>query len=233
GRIAKEALDTGIKSLRVGINTLEINNICAQVIQKYGATPSFLNYDNGDGVYPFASCVCVNEELVHALPSKTKILKSGDIVTIDLGVFYNGFHTDLSYTKEIETKNQDYFLNVGKNSLRDAIKQAIVGNYIGDVSQAMQKAVEDANFTVSVDLVGHGIGKKLHEKPQVPCFGRKKSGEKLIEGMVLAIEVMYMKGKSGIKIGKDGFAYVTKDGSLSAQFEHTVIVQKDQPIILA
>lgn len=233
GKIAKEALVAGLNSIKVGSTTLEINNVCAKVIKKYNATPSFLNYNNGDGVYPFETCVCLNDELVHAIPSKYRIIKKGDLVTIDLGVFYKGLHTDLSYTKEVETKNHSFFLNVGKKALKRAINLAIVGKKIGDLSSEMQKTVEDSNFSVSVDLVGHGIGEKLHEKPQIPCFGKRNMGERLIEGMVLAVEIMYMMGKPDIKIGKDGFAYVTKDGSLSAQFEHTVIVQKGEPIIVA
>lgn len=234
GEIANKALKAGLDALKPGVCTLEINDICHKIITKYNAIPSFLNYDNSDGVYPFATCVCINSELVHATPKKDKIVKVGDIVTIDLGVFYKGIHTDLAYTVEIESNKESFFLNAGRKALKNALSQAITGKRVGDISYEMQHTTQSYGFNVSYDLVGHGIGKELHEAPQIPCYGKKNTGATLIEGQVVAIEVMYMKGDSEIELGNDGFAYKTADNSLSAQFEHTVVIRKDdKPLIVA
>lgn len=232
GKIHKAALNEGLKSIVEGISTHEINKRLAEVIIKQGGRPSFLGYDAGDGPYPFESCISVNHQLVHALPSPNVIIKRGDIVTIDLGVLYRGINTDAAYTVEVGSSNEQFFLNTGKRALNMAIKQAVVGKKVGDISSAMQKCVEGAGFNVSVDLVGHGIGKKLHEPPQIPCFGKKGVGETLIKNMVIAIEVMYMKGKPSLVLGNDGYSFDTKDKSLSAQFEHTVVVSEKSPIVI-
>lgn len=232
GKIHKTALDEGIKCIYEGVSTFDINKKVASVIKDQGARPSFLGYNAGDGKYPFESCICINHQLVHALPSKNVIVKKGDIVTIDLGILYKGINTDGAYTVEVGSSNEQFFLNTGKRALKEGIKQAIVGKKVGDISSAMQKCVENAGFTVSVDLVGHGIGKKLHEPPQIPCFGKKGTGEILIKNMVIAVEIMYMKGQSPLVLGNDGYSFDTKDKSLSAQFEHTLIVSEKLPIVI-
>jgi len=160
------------------------------------------------------------------------LVKKGDLVTIDVGVVYKGINTDTAYTVEVNSKKQTFFLNTGKKALKKAVNQAIVGNKIGDISFFMEDTALKAGFNVSYDLVGHGIGYKLHEPPQIPCYGRKHSGERLNENQVLAIEIMYMQGENTLALGKDGFSFDTKDKSLSAQFEHTVVVSKNKPIII-
>lgn len=232
GEICKSALKKGLSFIKPGISTFELNKVVADYIKSQGAKAAFYGYNAGEGPYPFETCICLNHQLVHAIPSKKVIIKSGDLVTIDVGVIYEGHYTDSAYTVEVNSANEDYFLNTGKRSLKAAIKNAVVGKKIGDISSAMQKEVEASGFTVSLDLVGHGVGKALHEPPQIPCFGKKNTGQLLKEGEVLAIEVMYMKGKPALVLGEDGFSFDTKDKSLSAQFEHTIIVRDKKPQII-
>lgn len=232
GRICSLALKTGISSIKSDISTLEINNIVESVILDNGGKPAFLGYNAGEGPYPFATCVCINHQLVHAIPQKNVIVKKGDLVTIDVGVNFKGLITDSSNTIEVETNNEQFFLNTGRRALKAALKQAVALNHVEDISYEMQKEVEGAGFNVSLDLVGHGVGKKLHEEPQIPCYGRKGRGALLTKGLVIAIEIMYMKGKPTLVLGEDGFSFDTKDKSLSAQIEHTVVVTDKEPLIL-
>ena len=233
GRIAKQALSEGMQAAEAGVSTLEINNVVEKTIRLLKGTPSFLGYATGDGSYPFATCTPVNYQLVHTLPSDKVILKVGDILTLDLGVFYGGFHTDVAHTIEIESSKNTRFLMAGKKALEKGLSATKAGNRVGDISFELQRVIESYGFNVSVDLVGHGIGKNLHEPPQIPCFGKKRSGELLEKGHVLAVEVMYMAGESGLVLGKDGFSLETRDKSLSAQFEHTLLVTDSAPLILA
>ena len=227
GNINRSILEGALNIIRPNITTLDIETFVSKKIQEYEVQPAFLGYDAGDGPYPFATCVSVNHQLVHTLPSKKSKIKKGDLVTIDMGVIYKGLNTDTAYTVEVGNGHvHDVFLSAGKAGLNNALKKAKVGNRIGDLSYEMQKSAEGAGFNVSVDLVGHGIGKKLHEPPQIPCYGKKDTGERLKEGMVLAIEIMYMQGSPKLTIGEDGFSLDTFDGSLSAQFEHTVVIGK-------
>lgn len=231
GQISKSALSLAISSIEAGVKTIDIENKVHEHIKKQGGKPAFLGYDAGDGPYPFATCISVNNVLVHGLPSKY-VIQKGDIVTVDLGTIYNQIYTDTSYTIEVGTTEQSHFLNTGKKALKRAISQAISGNKIGDISYYMQHITESNGYTVSPDLVGHGIGKSLHESPQIPCLGKKNTGQKLVENQVLAIEIMYMKGKSALVMSEDNFGIETKDYSLSAQFEHTVLVKNNKPQII-
>ncbi len=232
GRICKLALQTGISAIKPGLTTMEINDIVHKVIVDEGGKPAFLGYNAGEGPYPYATCVCINYQLVHAIPRTDAIIKKGDLVTIDVGVDFRGLITDSSNTIEVETNNEQFFLNTGRRALKAAVKQAKAYNKIGDISYEMQKEVEGAGFNVSLDLVGHGVGHKLHEEPQIPCYGHKGRGLQLINGMVLAIEIMYMKGSPKLVLGEDDFSFDTKDKSLSAQIEHTIVVTDKDPIIL-
>lgn len=227
GEISTGALKEVLANVKTGISTLELNEIAEEYILKNGGECSFKSVDD----YKYGTCINVNEGLVHGLPSEY-VIKKGDIVSVDLGAYYKGFHTDLSYTVEVETNKESVFLQVGKDSLQAGISQCTVGKRIGDIGYAMQKVVEDAGFTVSRELVGHGIGRKLHEDPYVPGYGDADTGLKLREGMVFAIEIIYQKGLPFIKIAEDDWTIETSDGSLGGLFEKTVAVTKSGPTIV-
>jgi len=227
GKVAAGVLCKVLENVKPGITTLELDTIAEDFIVKCGMKPSFKTVEN----YSFATCININEGLVHGLPSKYR-LKKGDLVSIDLGVYYKGLHTDLSYTVEVETQNEGDFLNAGKKALDEGIKKCVVGSRVGDISSAMQIVVEKAGYSVSRDLVGHGIGRKLHEDPYIPCYGRSGRGAELKEGMTLAVEIIYQKGDYSIKVLGDNWTIVTEDGSLAGLFEHTVVVTKNGPVVL-
>lgn len=233
GKINKQILQQALEMAVPDISTYEIEKFVVKEMNRHGVIPSFLGYDAGDGPYPFATCIGINHQLVHTLPSKRAIIKKGDVVTIDMGVLHKGFHTDTAFTVEVGgTNDYKHFLTTGKKALKNAIRQAKTGNYTGDLSYEMQKTVESAGYNVSVDLVGHGIGKKLHEPPQVLCYGKRGTGDLLVKGMVLAVEIMYMAGNSDLTLGEDNFSLDTLDGSVSGQFEHTLVVGEKGPEIL-
>jgi len=227
GKISALALSEVLKNIKVGVTTLSLDKIAEDIIKKHNALSSFKNVEG----YKYTTCINVNEGLVHGIPNNYRI-KKGDIVSIDLGVLYKGFHTDLSYTIEVETKNQTVFLDTGVQALEQGIFNCIAGNKIGDISNSMQRVIERAGYSVSRDLVGHGIGVDLHEDPYVPGYGSKNFGSELKEGMVLAVEIIYQKGKPKLKVANDGWTIETLDGSLGALFEHTVAVTTNGPIVL-
>jgi methionyl aminopeptidase len=227
GKIAKQALDLALSVTKVGIKTMEIEEQVEKFIVSSGGYPGFKTVDN----YKYATCININEGLVHGLPSDY-VLKSGDVVSIDLGVQLDSWHSDLSYTIELETHKYDEFLEVGKKALQNAISQARIGNKMGDIGHAMQSTVEKAHYSVSRDLVGHGIGLELHEDPMVPGYGKPGKGILLREGMVLAIELIYQVGKPAIVLADDDWTIETEDRSIGAIFEHTVAVTAQGPRIL-
>lgn len=227
GSIASDALLTTLKAVKPGVTLLELDKIAETVIRDNKAEPSFMTVDG----YKYTSCINVNDGIVHGLPNKY-VLKPGDLVSIDLGALYKGYHSDLSYTLEVETTDETEFLETGKKALNKAIKMCKVGKRIGDISNAMQTVVESKGYSVSEMLVGHGIGKSLHEDPYVPCYGKPKTGLKLKEGMVFAVEIIYQKGMPDIIEDKDGWTLKTADGSLSGLFERTVAISKQGPILL-
>ncbi len=227
GAIAASALKKVLSAVVPGITTLELDNIADQEITRLGAQASFKTVDD----YKFATCINVNSGVVHGLPNTYRIQK-GDVVSIDLGAYLAGFHSDLSHTVEVETTNEQKFLQVGQNALNMAIEQAKVGNRLGDISSAMQTVVESAGYSVSRELVGHGIGRELHESPFVPCYGKAGTGPKLEPGMVFALEVIYQKGEPDIYLAADRWTLCTVDGSLSGLFEHTVAISEEGPVIL-
>lgn len=227
GNIAKNALNLALELSKEGVSLIEINDEVDRFISKNGAQASFKRVPG----YHFATCINVNEGLVHGIPNKY-ILKKGDLVKIDLGVYYNGFNTDTSATKEIGTDAESKFIKAGVDCIEAAISQCVVGNRLGDISFAMQKVIESAGYTVSRSLVGHGIGKDLHEEPLIPPYGKKGTGLLLKEGLVFAIEIIYQKGSHQIKSLEDGWTLVTKDGSLAGLHEHTVAITKDGPRVL-
>lgn len=227
GEISVEALYSVVEAVKPGITTLELDKIADDTIKKLGAKASFKTVDD----YKYATCININEGIVHGLPNHTKI-KQGDLVSIDLGAFLDGFHSDLSYSMEVGTKKYERFLNTGKKALNAAIEECKIGNHIGDIGNSIQKIVESAGYTVSRELVGHGIGKELHEDPYVPGYGRKNSGQLLKKGAVLAIEVIYQIGKPALVLAEDDWTIETLDKSISGLFESTVAVTTDGPLVL-
>jgi len=234
GKILKDVLDQLQTAVTPGLQTKELDKLARELISSNGAEPSFLNY-NG---FPAALCVSINEEIVHGLPS-SRVLKDGDLLKLDLGVFYKGFHTDSARSVLIgspaggsNNRKKLELISVTEEALLLGIEAAQVGNTLGDIGCAIQEYVEEHGFNVVRDLVGHGIGKKVHEEPEVLNYGRSGTGPKLIAGMVIAIEPLVVEGKWQITDGSDGFAYVTKDGKLAAHAEHTVAISKDGPIVL-
>lgn len=229
GRILASILKDLTKAVKPGIITQDLDKLARELVFKFGARSSFLNY-NG---YPSVLCTSVNDEIVHGVPSDRKLMK-GDLLKLDMGVLYKGFHTDSAVTvvvgKGDEAKNK--LLNVTKEALNIGISKAKIGNTLGDIGSAIQVHVESRGLNVVRDLVGHGIGRELHELPQVPNYGKSGEGEKLREGMVIAIEPMVVTGNWKIKEGPGGFVFSTQDNGLAAHFEHTVAITDKGPIIL-
>ncbi|MEE0856256.1 MAG: type I methionyl aminopeptidase [Ruminococcus sp.] len=229
-KISAEALRAAGEAVRPGITTLEIDIIVRQYIEKQGATPSFLGY----GGFPASVCISVNNVVIHGIPSKNTVLKEGDIVSVDVGAYYRGFHGDNAYTfpcGKISAEAQA-LLDATKESLFEGIKQACPGNRVGDIGSAVQKYVEARSYSVVRDFVGHGVGAKLHEDPSVPNYGTPGRGPRLLPGMTIAIEPMVNQGAYQVKVLDDEWTTVTLDGKLSAHFEHTVAITPDGPRIM-
>jgi len=219
------------KVLKPGITTLSIDVMIGELIKSYEATPSFLNFHG----YPFNSCISVNDVVVHGFPNKSE-LKEGDIVSVDIGVYKNGFHGDHAYTFMIGKPSDEVvqLVKVTKESLYKGIEKAIAGNYVGDIAYAIQEHTEKRNgYGVVRELVGHGLGRSMHEDPQVPNYGRKGTLKKMKEGLVIAIEPMINLGTKDVYTDKDGWTVRTKDGKPSVHFEHDVCVKKGKADILS
>lgn len=230
GRISAKALQIAGKAVEPGVSTYEIDNVIRAYIESEGATPSFLNY-NG---FPASSCISVNNVVIHGIPSKKCILKEGDIVSVDVGAYINGFHGDNAFTFACGdiSREAKALLDATYESLFEGIKVAIAGNRIGDIGNAVQSYVEARSYSVVRDFVGHGVGARLHEDPGVPNYGTKGRGPRLTPGMTIAIEPMINLGTSAVEILPDNWTTVTKDGKLSAHFEHTIAITADGPAIL-
>ena len=219
------------KAIKPGISTYEIDRIGEEVIRSYGCIPSFLNY-NG---YPASICVSVNDEVVHGIPSKTRFLEEGDIVSLDAGVIYQGYHSDSARTYgvgEISTEAAD-LIRVTKESFFEGLKACRAGNHINDISKAIFNYVSSRGYRAVRDLVGHGVGASLHEAPEVPNFTRMMKGPKLRPGMTLAIEPMINIGTYEVEWLSDDWTVVTADGALSAHYENTVLITEGEPEILS
>ncbi len=230
GKISQMALKLAGEAVEPGVSTWEIDRIAREYIEKMGAIPSELGYEG----YPASTCISINNVVIHGIPSKSVVLKKGDIVDIDLVACYEGFHADNAWTfpcGEISGEAQA-LLDATEKSLFLGIEQARPGNRIGDIGHAIQEYVEARNYSVVREFVGHGVGAKMHEDPSVPNYGTPGRGVRLLPGMVIAIEPMVNAGGSAVKILPDGWTTVTKDGSLSAHFEHTVAITTDGPVIL-
>ena len=229
-RISAEALRVAGEAVKPGVTTYEIDTIVRKYIEKQGATPSFLGY----GGFPASACISVNNVVIHGIPSKKHVLKEGDIVSVDVGAYYEGFHGDNAYTFPCGkiSANAQALLDATKESLYEGIKKALAGNRIGDIGSAIQQYVEARSYSVVRDFVGHGVGAKLHEEPSVPNYGTPGRGVRLIPGMTIAIEPMINMGDYKVRVLDDEWTTVTVDGSLSAHFEHTVCITPDGPKIM-
>lgn len=218
------------QELKEGISTWDINKIGEKIIRDYGCNPSFLNY-NG---YPASICVSVNEEVVHGIPSKDRIIREGDIVSLDVGVIYKGYHSDAARTHAIGQVSEEAssLIEVTRQSFFEGIKYAKEGYHLYDISNAIGLYAESFGYGVVRDLVGHGIGRNLHEDPQIPNFKQLKKGLRLKAGMTLAIEPMINTGRYDVVWLDDDWTVVTDDGSLSAHYENTVLITNDEPEIL-
>lgn len=218
------------KLIKPGVETIKLDKIAEEFIRDNGGVPGFLNY-NG---FPYALCISVNEQVVHGFPSSS-LLKDGDIVSVDCGVYMNGFHGDSAYTFTAGEVNEAVLklLKVTKECLYLGIEEAVSGNRIGDVSFVIQQHAESNGFSIVREMVGHGVGKNLHEKPEVPNYGRRGKGLKMKPGLVIAIEPMINMGEKEILQDDDGWTIRAKDGLPSAHFEHSVAITKDEPDILS
>lgn len=229
GEIASRILKYLESQIKEGMTTLELDQMAEKMILHAGAKPSFKGYQN----YPGSICISVNEEVVHGIPG-ARVLKSGDIVGLDIGVYYQGFHTDTAITCPVgeTSKEAKKLLEVTKKALFAGIRKCQVNNFLGDVQAAIEEVLKSGDLGIVKDLVGHGVGRNLQEAPAIPNFGKAGSGIKLQEGMTLAIEPMATLGDWHVRVLDDGWTIVTVDGSLSAHFEHTVAITKDGPQIL-
>ena len=229
-RIVAEVLSVLRERIKPGVTTRELDKIAEGVTEKRGAKPAFKGYRG----YPYSLCASVNEEVVHGMPSG-RVLKEGDIIGLDFGVYYQGFYGDAAVTLPVGRVSEEAtrLMSVTEQSLYAAIDQASSGNRLGDISAAVQETAESAGYSVVRDFVGHGIGRNMHEDPQIPNFGKKGRGIELRAGMILAIEPMVNAGRYRVKILPDGWTVITEDGSLSAHFEHSVAITDNGPEILS
>jgi len=229
GKILSGVLFEVAKMAKPGIKTIDLDRAAEALILSAGAKPSFKGYDG----FPYSLCVSVNENIVHGYPSEY-VLKDGDIVGLDLGVNFKGYNTDMAITVPVGkiTFEAKRLIKVADKALRLAIKKAKIGNTTGDIGNTVERFVEDQGFGVVKDLCGHGIGKNLHEDPKVPNFGKRGTGEPIVEGMVICIEPMITVGSCKLRKSDDGYGYATADNSLSAHFEHTIAITKSGPVIL-
>jgi methionyl aminopeptidase len=228
--LVSAALSEIAKVLKPGMTTLDIDKLAAEFIADNGATPSFLNYSG----YPHNICTSVNDVVVHGFPNRLP-LRDGDIVSVDVGVYKNGFHGDHAYTFILGEVSPEVIklVRVTKESLYEGIKQAVVGKRVGDISNAIQEYTEREGYGVVRELVGHGLGRAMHEDPQVPNYGKKGSGIVMKENLVLAIEPMINMGKRHVYTDDDGWTIKTDDGKPSVHFEHDVCIKKGQALVLS
>lgn len=230
GKIVAETHQLLKEAIRPGISTYELDQLAEKNITKYGATPSFKGYGGFSG----SICASPNEVVVHGIPSKDIILKEGDIISIDIGAYYKGYHGDSAKTHGVGkiSEEDQKLIDVTRQSFYEGIKYAAVGFRLSDISSAIQQYAESYGFSVVRDFIGHGVGKDLHEDPEIPNYGKPGRGPRLAKGMVLAIEPMINHGTYKVKVLGDGWTAVTLDGKRSAHYEHSIAITDDEPMIL-
>ncbi len=228
--ISAGALETAGKAVEPGVTTAEIDRLAEEYIRRRGGEPNFKNYEG----YPATACISINNEVIHGIPSHTRKLRAGDIVSIDLGAKFDGYHGDNAATFACGDISPEAkrLIDTTRESLYEGINAARAGSRIGDIGHAVQSYVEARGYTVVRQFVGHGVGTHLHEAPEVPNFGTPGRGIRLIPGMTIAIEPMVNAGGFDVKVQPDGWTVLTKDGSLSAHFEHTIAITADGPKIM-
>ena len=224
GRILAEIMAELENKVEPGITTKHLDKVASDLVLKYGAKPSFKNYQG----FPDTLCTSINEELVHCLPSNRK-LQRGDIISLDLGVRYKGFHSDMAVTIPVGkiSPEAQRLIRITRKALKRGLRKVRPGNTFGDIGNTIQRYVEDQGYGVVRKLCGHGIGKEVHQEPQIPNYGKRKSGPNLAEGMTFCIEPMVTVGDWHLKKAKDGYGFQTKDSSLCAHFEHTLVVTQN------
>lgn len=230
GRLLGQVHDELAKIIRPGISTKEIDRVCEEIIRSYGCTPNFLHYQG----YPASVCVSVNEEVVHGIPKETRIIQEGDIVSLDTGLIYQGYHSDAARTHavgEISPAAQK-LIEITRESFFEGIKMARAGRHLYDISNAIAAYVNGYGYGIVEALVGHGIGTRLHEDPQIPNFAQRRRGVKLRPGMTLAIEPMINMGTGDVEWLDDDWTVVSADDSLSAHYENTILITEGEPEIL-
>jgi methionyl aminopeptidase len=230
GRITAEALLVAEEAIRPGVSTKDVDLKIRHFIEKCGATPSFLGY----GGFPASACISLNNEVIHGIPSDRRILTEGDIVKVDVGARYRGYNGDSARTYPVGKVSDEALrlIQVTKDSFYEAMKFAKAGARLGDVGHAVEDFVISNGFSVVRDFVGHGIGRELHEEPEIPNFGRPGRGVRLYAGMTVAIEPMVNQGTHEVKVLSDGWTVTTIDGKLSAHYENTVAITEAEPILL-
>ncbi len=235
GKINAEVHQTMAEALRPGVTTDELDRIAYEIITRYGATPAFLNYPPGSrNPYPSTITVCINEQLVHGIPSPEVALREGDLVSLDCGTVYKGWVADSAFSYGVGSVSDDvkHLLAVTEKALYVGIDQCVVGNRFGDVSATIEACVEAEHYTVVREYGGHGVGRKMHEDPHIPNWGKPGRGPRLKSGMTFALEPMVMMGDPETKTLSDHWTVVSADGKLNAHFEHTIAVTENGPEIL-
>ena len=230
GRITGEAILKARDMIRPGVSTWEVDRVIHDYIVKCGAKPSFLGYAG----FPGSACVSVNSEVIHGIPSRKRILEEGDLVKVDVGALYRGYHGDSAKTFAVGRVSPEAtrLIERTRECFYRGVAKAVAGNRIGDVGHAVQTCAEEAGFSVVREYVGHGVGSHLHEEPDVPNYGTEGRGCRLYAGMTIAIEPMVNAGGAGVRVLPDGWTVVTSDGRLSAHYEHTVAITDDGPVLL-
>ena len=229
GKICAKSLKKVMENIKEGVSCRKLDQIAKEEIEKMGAASSFMTVED----YKWTICTTINDQVVHGIPGD-RTLNNGDILGIDVGALYQGFHSDTAISVGIGklSKSAIKFLEIGKQTLQRAIQQAKIGNTIGDISATIQHGIENAGYSIVTSLTGHGVGRKLHEDPMIPGVGKQGTGLKLVQNMVLAIEVIYAQGSGEVKLEKDNWTISTVDGSLGGLFEQTIAISKGGPIVL-
>lgn len=229
GMISSKALKKVLAAIKPGVSCIELDTIANQEIKKLGGSPSFMTVED----YKWTICTSINDQVVHGIPTEM-VVNDGDIIGIDIGSIYEGYHSDLAITVPVGTitKETQEFLDVGKKTLTQAISKAQAGNTIGDISSTIQDGVEGAGYSIVKSLTGHGVGTELHEEPMVPGFGKAGTGPKILENMVIAIEIIYAQKSPDVVLERDNWTISTEDHSLSGLFENTIAITHNGPIVL-
>lgn len=234
GRVAATVLDRLAQEVKPGVTTYDLDQLGKQLIEEMDAVSACHNYRAGSKLFPAYTCISVNEEIIHGIGTMKRVIREGDIVSLDVSVVKEGFIGDNARTVTVEPVSEEvaFLVETTQEALAKGVKQARAGKRVGDISNAIQRFIEGKGLSIVKEFVGHGVGKTMHEEPQIPNYGKPGSGPKLLAGMTLAIEPMVNLGKPGIRYASDGWTAVTADGLPSAHFEHTVLITKGNPEIL-